>query len=218
MAKAKAHIPPGHDKEPDESKLFHDFWLGVRDEDFPVVRILTGLLPNVNTIFDLGGNNGICFYQYRTQLAYPPGMRWIVCDVPSVNEAGRQMALKRGETQLDFTDHREDGSGVDVYLTTGTLQYLEKPLDVLLASLKEKPRNVIVNRVPMTETSTFYTLQKTTHVIHPYYVANRADFIASIEALGYKLVEEWKNDRTCEVILRPDRQIRHFHGFYFVRV
>jgi putative methyltransferase (TIGR04325 family) len=217
LVKAKAHIPKELANEPTETKLFQDFWEGVRDDDLPVVRILGDLMPEIETIFDLGGNNGICFYQYRTKITYPPKIRWTVCDVPEVNEAGRQLAQQRGETQLAFTDHRADGSGADVYLSTGTLQYLEDTLAELLAPLKEKPKRVLINRVPMTEKSTFYSLQNTGHAVHPYYVPNHDSFVASIEALGYRLKEEWKNERACEIILRPDRFIRHFHGFYFVR-
>jgi len=84
-------------------------------------------MPEIRTIFDLGGNNGICFYQYRAQIKYPAALRWIVCDVPGVNAAGRQLAKKRGETQLHFADDRKDGSGADLYLTTAPCNIWTSP-------------------------------------------------------------------------------------------
>jgi putative methyltransferase (TIGR04325 family) len=216
-AEAMAHIPNEFEEGPEESKAFLNFCPDIQESDLPVVRILSGLMPGIKTVFDLGGNVGLCFYQFRSRIPYPPALRWTIHDLPLVNEAGRKVALERGETQLAFTDNRKDANGTDVYLTTGTLQYLDKPLAYLLGELKKKPRHLLVNRVPMTEHQSFYTLQHSGHRILPYYYANHAGFISSIEALGYKLVETWKLGRGSEIILHPEQDVKNYYGLYFVR-
>lgn len=217
FAEARAAIPPGENRGFDAPNLTQGFDENPPERDLEVVRILSGLMPEVKTIFDLGGNIGICFYQYRSQISYPPDLRWTVCDVPFVNQTGAKMAHDRGETQLFFTDDRQEGANADVYLTCGALQYFECTFADLLAELKRKPKHVLVNRVPLTEKSDFVTLQHMGYSVVPYHIGNLDEFVSSIEALGYRLVEKWKNDRFCDIILRPDRYVSNYHGFYFQR-
>jgi len=216
-ADAKARVPASFNRGFDAPNLA-DFDERIHERDLPLVRILSGLMPELGTIFDLGGNIGLSFYQFRSRIAYSKGLRWMVCDVPFVNEAGRRIAAKRGETQIFFTDDQQDGSGADVYLTCGALQYFEESLADLLAKLKDKPRRVLVNRVPLTEGDSFYTLQHMGYSVVPYHITNLAAFVSSLEALGYRLVEQWKNNRFCDILLRPDLRVPHYYGFYFERV
>src|ERR1700677_2854127 len=175
-------------------------------------------MAETRALFDLGGNMGVSFYQFRTALTYPSALRWTVCDVPFVNEQGRKIAAERGETQLFFTDDRAEANGVDVYMTCGALQYLEEPFAEILAALPKKPQRVLINRVPLTDGETFYTLQHMGNSIVPYKLANRAGLVSSVEALGYRLVEDWKNNRFCDIILRPDKRIPHYYGFCFEKI
>jgi len=215
QAEAKAHIPANLNAGFDDPNISDEFDESIPMLDAETVVVLSKLMPEVKTIFDLGGNIGLCFYRYRSQITYPADLRWTVCDVPFVNAAGRRIAEKRGETQLAFTDNQLDASGVDVYLTCGALQYFEESFADLLARLKEKPTHLVVNRVPMTPTETFFTLQHGDFSVVPYQIVNRDDFIASIKAIGYDLVESWQNDRVCDIILRPDYFVRHYYGFHF---
>lgn len=216
QAEAKAHVPSGWNQGLDDP-IPETIDEAIPERDAEVVRILARLMPEVKTVFDLGGRTGFSFYRYRSQIPYPPDLRWTVCDLPDVNEVGRRIALRRGETQLVFTGNPLDGDGADVYLTCGALQFFEESFAELLQRLKSKPRHLLVNRVPLTEKSEFFTLQHTTgRSIVPYHIDNIDRFISAVEALGYKLVERWANDRTCEIILRPDRFVRHYYGFYFV--
>ncbi len=207
QAEAKAHIPRNVAQGFDDPTLSEDFDETMRPEDEPVIRILSGLLPETKNLFDLGGCIGFCFYRYRPRLVYPPALRWTVCDVPYVNELGRKIALKRGETQLFFTNDQQDASGADIYLTTGALQFFEGPFADILAKLKEKPRHVLINRIPLTEGTTFFTLQHTDYSVVTYRIGNIGEFISEMEALGYKLVDRWELDRFCDIILHPERYV-----------
>lgn len=214
---AKAHIPERFNCGFKEVNLWENL-NAVRDRDVEVVRILSGLISEIKTLFDLGGNIGVCYYQYKSQISYPKDFRWVICDVPPVNQAGEKIARERGETQLSFTDDRQAAEGVDVYLTSGVLQCLEVPFADILAKIKRKPEHLLINRLPLTDKPSFYTLQHMDYSVVPYYIANFDTFVSSIEALGYKLVERWKNDRFCDIILRPDYFVPNYHGFHFHRI
>ena len=215
-AAAQAHVPAklsGGFDEPDLDK----FDESVQERDLVLIRILSGFIAETRTLFDFGGNVGRSFYQFRKAMAYPPALRWTVCDVPFVTKLGRKIAAERSETQLFFTDDRRDANGTDVYMTCGALQYLEESFADILRELSQKPPRLLVNRVPLYEGETFFTLQHMGSSVVPYKIANRAQFIADVEALGYRLVEKWENDRFCDIILRPDKFVKHYYGFYFER-
>jgi putative methyltransferase (TIGR04325 family) len=194
-----------------------DFEEAVPERDQNTIRILSGILPDATRLFDLGGSVGMCFYQYRKQLSYRHDFTWTVCDFPLVNEEGRKLADRRLETQLLFTENRGAAEGTDIFLSNGALQYLpESPADIL-GSLKNRPRHVLINRVPLTERDTFFTLQHMGYSVVPYHISNLTKFTSDVEALGYKLVEVWKNDRFCDILLRPEWRVPHYYGFHFAR-
>jgi putative methyltransferase (TIGR04325 family) len=214
-AEALAHIPAAWNAGADDP-VPENYDPAIPERDAPVVRILGGLILEVRSIFDLGGSVGMGFYRYRAKMTYRPDLRWTVCDFPRVIEVGQRMARERGETQLFFTDKREEGSGTDVYLTCGALQFFEEPFADLLAKLNERPRHILVNRIPLTEQEAFYSLQHTTgDSVLPYNIRNVKEFTDGVEALGYKLVELWKVDRACDIILRPDKFVPNYYGAYF---
>jgi putative methyltransferase (TIGR04325 family) len=219
QAEAKAHIPREVAHGFDDPSLSETFDESVPPQDEPVVKILSRLMPEIKTIFDLGGCIGFCFYRYRSRMTYPSDLRWIISDVPFVNKLGRQIAEKRGETQLFFTENPAVASGSDVYLTTGALQFFDESLADILAKLEEKPKHVLINRVPMIpDKSTFFTLQHTDYSVVPYRIANIPQFVSEMAEIGYELVEQWEVDRFCEIILHPERYVRNYYGFYFVRI
>jgi putative methyltransferase (TIGR04325 family) len=215
-AAAKANVPKKFNQGFDAPDL-ENFSDTPQDRDHDTIRILASLLPGARRLFDLGGNVGLIFYQYRSALTYPADFLWTVCDVPYVNEEGEKLAAKRGETQLAFTNDRTEASGADIYMTNGALQYFEQSFASILAELKDKPRHVLVNRIPLTETEPFFTLQHMGYSVVPYHISNLKQFTSGIEALGYRLAESWKNDRFCDILLRPDRRVPHYYGFHFVR-
>jgi putative methyltransferase (TIGR04325 family) len=194
-----------------------DFEEVIPERDREAIQILAGLVPQGKHLFDLGGNVGTCFYAYRTKMPYPYDFRWTVCDLPLVNAKGRALALKRIETQLDFTDNRAAAEGADIYLANGSLTYLEETLGDVLAALRTKPPHVIANRVTLTEDRSFFTLQNLGYAVMPYHIVNLKVFVDGVTALGYRLAEHWGHDQPCQVLLRPDLKQPQVHGFYFVR-
>jgi putative methyltransferase (TIGR04325 family) len=215
-AAAKAYVPRKFNQGFDAPNL-EDFEEAIPERDENTIRVLSGLFPKVKRLFDLGGNVGMCFYQYRAKIAYPRDFQWTVCDVPFVNEKGRELAAKRMETQLAFTDDRNAADGADIFLTNGALQYFPESLADILAPLKNKPARLIINRVPLSVKREFFTLQHMGYSVVPYHIGHLPKFVAGLEALGYRLTEHWENDRFCEILLRPEMRVEHYYGFYFTR-
>jgi putative methyltransferase (TIGR04325 family) len=215
-AEAKAHVPRKFNQGFDAPNL-EGFEEAIPERDQKSLQILGTIFPKVRRLFDFGGNVGICFYQYRAKLTYPHDFQWVVCDVPFVNEKGRELATKRCETQLVFTDDRKQAEGADIFMTNGALQYLEESLADILTPLVDKPAHIIVNRVPLCDHPAFFTLQHMGYSVVPYCIGNVTEFVQSIEKLGYLMTEAWENDRFCDILLRPDIKVSHYYGFHFVR-
>ena len=157
------------------------------------------------------------FYAYRKYLSYPPRLHWTVCEVSETAVAGRALAKQKGENQLAFTDRREEAEGVDLYFSAGALQYIEEPLADILRQLKAPPRHLLVQRVPLTEGRAFITLQNNGAWIVPYRVSNAQEFVSSILALGYELVDHWRIPRSLDVIGDPGHRVENYRGMYFRR-
>jgi putative methyltransferase (TIGR04325 family) len=183
--------------------------------DYPVIFWLNAALKDGSTIFDLGGNVGLGYYSFQKYLQYPDDLHWMVCEIPEVAQAGEKLAKEMNSSGLFFTEEFIKAEGANILLTCGTLQYIEASLASSLELLNVKPRHILVNHVPFYEGETFVTLQNIGYAYCPYKIQNRAEFIASLTALNYDLIDSWQFNRTCSIPFHPDRLVRAYHGFYF---
>lgn len=220
-AEAAASAPAGgvvgYD-HPDPASLYRERLDQIYPTDYPVLYWLTNLLGDLRTVFDLGGHVGVARYAYVRYLDFPQGLRWKVCDVQAVVEAGENLARERGMSGLTFTTDRNDASAVDLYHAAGVLQYLEEPLPEMLAALAEKPRHVLINLCAFTDRDPFVTLQNIGTAFCPYIIHRKADVFAGMGKLGYRLVDEWTNPgKSCVLPLDAERSLPHYVGAYFTR-
>jgi putative methyltransferase (TIGR04325 family) len=204
----------GYDHE-EVVELDEEYLKKLNQADYPVLFWLAPLLPQAQAVFELGGNIGVAFYVYRHYLAYPDHLRWIVCEVSATVAAGQELARKKGEHQLSFTVQREAAEQADVYFTSGALQYIEEPFSDILGRLQSRPRHVLINRVPLCGGASFITLQNNGAWVVPYKVVNEAEFIQSIVALGYELVDHWRIHRSLKVLTSPEHKVDNYQGMYF---
>lgn len=183
--------------------------------DYPTLFWLAALLKPEMTVFDLGGSTGLLFYGFRKYLAYPAGLRWTVCDVPAVTSRGGELAKVNEVKELSFTTRIEDAEAADVLLTSGSLQFIPTPLWVLLARLSERPRHLIINRVPLTDGAGFVTLQNIGRAICPYQIWNRTEFMQAIENVGFEVIDSWETPEfSCYIPFHPERSVRAYCGMY----
>lgn len=189
----------------------------VHSDDYPVLFWLERALTDARSVFDFGGHIGIHYFAFGTLLKWPENLRWTVCEVPAVVESGRRLSRERGNPPaLDFTIRPEDADGVDLFLASGSLQYLPPGfLHDLLRGLTRRPRRLLINKQPLHAERAYITLQDTRVSFHPYRVDGRADWLAGLEALGYRVVDAWTNpEHDCRVILHPELNVPAYSGFY----
>ncbi|MBF6024294.1 methyltransferase, TIGR04325 family [Lysobacter niastensis] len=222
-AQAKAVVPESLPATYDlaaAGKMYAERIDSIRVSDYPMVYWLSRLLQaGQRRIFDLGGHIGISYYGFRRHLEYPDDLRWLVHDVPAVVTAGRQRASELDpEQRLSFTESRQAADGHDVLISSGALQYLDYTLSELLEELLDPPRHILVNLTPMHPHRGFFTLQNIGVAICPYRVMATGEFIASIEKLGYSVVDRWESqERGLRVPFSDDLAIDRYTGIYFRR-
>jgi putative methyltransferase (TIGR04325 family) len=221
FAEAQRAAPPtkplGYDAAKSEGWYLSKL-TGVQLEDYPVVYWLREAMADSRTLLEVGGHVGVAYYGFARLLAYPPGFRWTIWDVPSVVEAGKALARERGRTDVDFVSNPSEVKSADIILAAGSLQYIEHPtLDELIAALNPRPRHVLLNITPVGEGPEFVTLQNIGSVYCGYRIFSRSTLVGSMERLGYTLVDSWHKPRPFRVPGHPERSFDSFSGFYFRR-
>ena len=184
--------------------------------DYPVLLRLAQILRPGDTVFDLGGGSGQSYYAYGEFIEYPPDIRWLVCDVEAFTEMGKKLAHERGATALAFTNNWQDAEGAPVYLTNGTLQYLEPELGEILSNLSKRPKYVLVNRIPTYDGPAYCTIQRGLRSYSPYKIMNSGEFVRGMEQLGYRKADQWSLPCGLRVPFHPECVVPAYQGFYFV--
>jgi putative methyltransferase (TIGR04325 family) len=217
-AAAAAAMPPkelhGFDHA-SVAEFFIDTHFVFNPSDYPNLFWLLSILQPGQTLFDLGGGVGQCYYLYQRLLHLPQQVRWLVCEVHAFIEPGRRLATENKAEGLAFTTDLQDANDAAVLLTNGSLQYIETDLSQLLAGLKKLPRHLLINRVPLYDGETYYTVQRSQHSYVPYKVMNLAAFIHGMEELGYEKVDQWYLFRFLRIPFHPRNFVTHYWGFYF---
>jgi putative methyltransferase (TIGR04325 family) len=217
-AAAVADIPNGRPIGYDnpESSTFLGRSSPMLPSEYPILFWLASLLREQHTVFDFGGYLGLSYNWYRPYLTYPESLRWIVYDVPAVVREGQQILAREPDAHLQFTDDFTRAAEAGILLASGSLQFAEPSFAAMLAALSTRPPHLLINKVPLADNSKFFTLNNTGPAIAPYKIERRADFLASLEALGYTLIDSWKNpELACFIPLHPEASISAFDGFYF---
>lgn len=219
FAEAEASIPPGarvgydHDEMAGLYRLRMD---KANQSDYGVLFWLRGIVAPGTFVFDYGGHVGVSYHGWKKYLGYPPGLRWLVYDVPAVIKVGAELAAERDSPGLAFTGDVADGRGCDVFLAAGALQYVDEPVTAILARLGTRPRHVILNKLPLYDGETFVTVQSTGRAFHPYRIFNRDEVVRSMTDLGYRVVDDWVNrEQHCEIPFTRGRDIDAYSGYYF---
>lgn len=192
--------------------------IGVHTYDYPILFWLKSIFSQdalALKVFDFGGNVGIHFYSYLNYLNYPSDLVWRICEVPAIAQAGKELAERRACRNLEFTGCFEEASGADIFLASGSIQYV-KSLAKSIESLSKKPSHLLLNRLPLhDDEDQFVTLQNGGQVFYPQYVFNKAQFIESFLSLGYELIDVWedKEDR-CIIPFNSKKSLPFYDGLY----
>jgi putative methyltransferase (TIGR04325 family) len=173
------------------------------------------LLGDASSVVDLGGNVGVTYHGFRRYLLYPQELRWTVVDLPAVIAEGRSVASSRPSAGLRFAASLREVERSEIFLASGSLQFIAGTMAEHLAQLRERPSHLILNKLPLHDGATAVTLQNTGDSFAPCWLYNARELISSIEGLGYELVDRWScADRSLYVPF-DDRNVPAFSGLYF---
>ena len=210
--------PLGYDR-PEMAGLYRGGLDRLNPHDYPVLFWMRHAIEHASRVFDFGGHVGVSYYGYEHYLNYPDTLTWTVYDVPAVTRDGTELAHRNGQPRLRFTTQIKDADGADILLAAGSLQYVEDGfLHRALAELRDKPRHIIIQRIPLHDHRSFVTLQATGPAFCPYNVAHRQTFIADLTAIGYELVDSWTCDRSLEIPFHPECHVPNYSGLYLKRI
>ncbi|HUH91440.1 MAG TPA: methyltransferase, TIGR04325 family [Lysobacter sp.] len=218
---ALAAVPPGLTSTYDSDaagRMYRDRTRDLRSSEYPALYWLSRLMQEgARTLFDLGGHIGVSYYAMGRLIHYPPGLRWVVHDVPRVMEAGREWAIDNDPAgKLEFADRPEASAGFDILFSSGALQYLDYALPSLLHRTPDPPVHVLINMVPMHPERSYFTIQNFGVVTTPYRISSATQFVEAMQALGYDVVDKWETfERHVRIPFRPDCDIDRYYGFYF---
>ncbi len=190
-----------------------------RPSDYAALFHLAPLVPQLATVFDLGGNAGNLFYCYSRYLALRPDLRWQVLDLPGNMAAGEEIARERGAKGLRFTPDWSEAGGADLLIVSGSLHYFEKPLPDMLRELRVKPAHLLLNRTPLTEGPQAAAVQVACGFRLPCMLYNREQLLKDLEALGYRLIDQWKAaELSMEIPGYPEYSIPAYSGAFLKRL
>jgi putative methyltransferase (TIGR04325 family) len=188
-----------------------------RPADYPALFHIQRLLPQIGTVFDLGGGIGNIFYCYSKYVDMPKSLSWSIFDLPETSRTGAKLAKERNEPRLRFAAQWGEADGVDLLITTAALHYFEKPLPAMISELRRKPRYILVNRAPLVEGPAFATVQDGIVYRLACFLYNRDDLIRGFESLGYELIDSWQIAEPEHFVIvpcYPDRSVTAYSGLF----
>jgi putative methyltransferase (TIGR04325 family) len=210
-------LPPSYDN--DDAARMYVQRTAVDDHDWPALFWLQDAFASGRRrVVDVGGSTGIKFHALAQLVALPHDVQWCVVETPAAVRLGRELAAKASATQLTFTSELRDTDGADVWLASGSLQYLPHSLGELLAMVRTRPARLVVNTTPIHPSRSFFTRNNLGTACCPYRVSSREDFVAMASAHGYRVRAEWRNlTKGMPLPYEPGLSLAHYSGFCFDR-
>lgn len=218
-AEALTAIPPsrlsGWDHE-ETSTLWVDQIDPVRPSTYPIFFWIKQICSEGAALVDLGGSIGLTYYGYRRFAKLPERATWTVVEVSKLALQGAKIALREHAANLSFVERLAEVNRCDILLAAGALQYMETSIPGLIESLPNKPRHVLLNKLPVTALADCWTLHNYGPAITPQRLFNEKVLLGYFEDRGYRLRDRWDvQDLDCLIPFYPQHFIRNFSGFYF---
>lgn len=166
------------------------------DWDYPVLfwleRELRAREGHPIRLLDAGGHVGTKYCAFR-DLIDLSSVEWQVYELPSMVRAGRDMARAEGlGPQLSFCDAFSEIREAEILLCSGLLQYLDIPFADFVSKLHVQPQVILLNKVALRDGPSIYTLQRGGPTFLPYHIRNKQQFLADLDALGYRIIDSWR--------------------------
>ncbi len=191
----------------------------LRHYDYPLLFWLSQLLPHNPQLLELGGSIGHLYFTSKKYMQHPDALRWTIAELPEAVKLGNTIAQQRDETQLRFIESSLIGSAepADIFVTAGTLQYMQQDMKELLEELTSPPTHVLINYTPIHADQTGWTLQNLGVCEVPYRIFSKQALYADMQTLGYTLVTDWESQRVLEIPFHSELNLRAYSGCLFSR-
>jgi putative methyltransferase (TIGR04325 family) len=191
----------------------------VESWDYPVMFWLRDILAGGGNVLDAGGHMGTKYRAFAPYLNFNEAVTWTVYDLLAIVRAGHAKAMADGLVGLSFVTRIADAPAPKVFLASGLLQYLERPLDDLLGEIKSPPEWLLFNKVAFHGSGPAVTLERIGNALVPYQMRERTSFVDGVERLGYRLTDSWRIAELSHTIsTHPEIGPSESAGFLFRRL
>ena len=192
-----------------------DTWF--QDIDYPLLFWESKLVTPQCHILELGGSIGHFFYSSQCYHKFPDDIFWTIAELPEAVKLGAKIAKDRNEQRLSFIDSStiDTTQPCNVFVSAGTLQYIDQPLTAILSKLNGLPEHVLIHNLPCHHNQGIWTLQNLNLCEVPYYIYNLQELKRDMQKLGYKVIAQWTTPRSIEIPFHRDLAIEGYLGFYF---
>lgn len=187
------------------------------ESDYPALFWLSRAFARERKVLELGGSVGYAFYSFGRKLEFPVDLDWTIVELPEAVRLGRQIAAERHEHRLHFAEAIDNSARYGVFLTSGTLQYMQETVWELVGGMTEPPAHLLINRLPAYGGEAYWTVQNLGFHKVPYRIYSRPELIDSMNKLGYRLRDSWHKPRKIVIPFAPERSVDSYQGFYFER-
>ena len=188
------------------------------DPNLPILAALLyiGLQHNNQlVVLDYGGSLGSMYYQLKPFLSSLSSIKWCIIEQPAFVEVGRREFV---DDQLHFFSSVKDCMEVyepQVCIFSSSLQYLEKPYQVLKDLFQYNIQHILLDRIAFIDApNDRLTIQKVPPVYYdasyPCWFLSKEKFL-SFMSTHYSLVENFKN----EIFLQLGLQQLRYEGLWF---
>jgi len=141
-------------------------------------------------------------------------LEWIICEVPETAKIGKELRESRSANYLFFTSDWDSFNQKDIFIASGSIQYVQY-LATTLDRYAQKPKYLLINRLPLYDSRQFVTLQNGGQVFYPQFIFNKTEFLESIRQIGYEVIDVWKDQNDdCRVPFYQDRSVNFYSGLY----
>ena len=198
-----------------EQNAWENSHLIIRSYDYPVLFWLKSIFSEGCTrVIDFGGNIGVHYYSYSQYLEFPKNLGWTICEVPEIAKVGEEISIQRATKNLFFTSNTDSFNDRDILIASGSIQYVED-IASTLDRCEQKPKHLLINRLPLYDGERFVTLQNGGNVFYPQFIFNKTEFVQSIEQIGYETIDIWEDRHdSCYIPFHQGRSLSFYSGLY----
>lgn len=192
-----------------------DTWF--KSADYAVVYWLNRLMREECRVTELGGSLGHFYYSSKPYLPLGNVCSWQIAELPEAVKLGRQIAEKRRESNLSFqvSERLDQTQEADIFLTAGTIQYMEMDIGDIVRALPKLPQHVILHNLPVHSEHDYWTIQNLKTCEVPYRVYREQSVLELLQSAGYQLVDQWSKAREINIPFNRDYDVTRYAGYYF---